>query len=752
MTFLNKTRTETFLCLCLKSKKTIDSLKLSIMKHFVSLFVWLFFCVVHGNASMTFVHPGAVNSKHDLDFVKAKIKAGEQPWKDAFNEMKSFATGGVSPLEYIDPRDNTQSNISKVEGRKAYANALCWYYTDDTAYAKQAIAVLNAWSTFKGITGIDDQKMLHAGWIGALFGPAAEIMRGYSKWDTADIRKVVAMFKRAYYPLLNTASTWNGNVDLTQIDALMNIAVFCEDETEFKIGLNRLKARNPAYFYLESDNTISRSISGSNYPYSWGFWNASTNITDLPTLWEDGLTQESCRDNNHHSQFALASALHAAEVAWNQGIDVYHDNMQRYTTAMELMAVQCLTGTMQGTCKNNVTASDLFDTWEVGYNHYHNRLGIKLPKTEQLIKERLRTEGMSEWNIFFESLTHSDIVDSIAIDSPTVILTQPRSIALAKGASTTLSVSVFGRRPLSYQWKKNDVIIPNEKSETLALTNISNSDSANYQVVITNTHDTIESSIAHVSIVEKKPYKSSAIAIPGRLETENFDIGGEQISYHDIEYTNQGSAYRQNEGVDIEALTDNGNVDYAVAYTVAGEWLSYTIQVAKTANYFLTFRVASTSNGSSIGLDVDGDSLLSKVSIPKTNGFAYWKDVNIKNIPLTAGTHTMRLNIKTGGCSINYIDFNEKDPTVFAELIGLHYFDISPNPCTNFVTLRYDTNEEYTISVTNILGEKIINSLPLHTNTENEINETLSQQNAGLYIFSISKNGSFLESKIVLKQ
>ena len=722
------------------------------MKHFVSLFVWLFFCVVHANASMTFVHPGAVNSKHDLDFVKAKIKAGEQPWKDAFNEMKGFATGGVSPLEYIDPRNMGNSNTSKVEARKAYANALCWYYTDDTTYAKQAIAVLNAWSTFKGFTGTDDQKMLHAGWIGALFGPAAEIMRGYSKWDTADIRKVVAMFKRAYYPQLNTASTWNGNVDLTQIDALMNIAVFCEDETVFKMGLDRLKARNTAYFYLESDNQSSRSIAGSNYPYSWGFWNPSTNITDLPTLWENGLTQESCRDNNHHSQFALASAMHAAEVAWNQGIDVYHDNLQRYTSAMELMAVQCLTGTMQGTCKNNVTVTELFDTWEVGYNHYHNRLGITLPKTEQLIKKRIRTEGSSEWNIFFETLTHGDIVDSISIDSPTVILSQPKSIALAKGASTTLSVSAFGGRPLSYQWKKNGVIIPNEKSETLTLKNIANSDSAAYRVVITNTRDTIESSIAQVSIVDKKPYKSSPIAIPGRLEAENFDIGGEQISYHDQEYTNQGSSYRQNEGVDIEALTDNGNVDYAVAYTVAGEWLSYTINVAKSINYFLTFRVASTSTGCNIGLDVDGDSLLSNISIPKTNSFAYWKDVNIKNIPLTAGTHNLRLNVKSGGFSINYIDFKDSDPTVLTEISGISYFDVSPNPCSNVVFLKHNLNEEYTISVTNILGERIIHSLPLQANTENIINETLNQQNAGLYIFSISKNGSFLESKIVLKQ
>ena len=80
-----------------------------------------------------------------------------------------------------------------------------------------AIDVLNAWSEFQGFTGGSDQDKLQAGWIGALFGPAAEIMRGYSGWDADDIAKLQVMFERAFYPQLNTASRWNGNVDLTQI-------------------------------------------------------------------------------------------------------------------------------------------------------------------------------------------------------------------------------------------------------------------------------------------------------------------------------------------------------------------------------------------------------------------------------------------------------------------------------------------------------------------------------------------------------
>ena len=105
----------------------------------------------------------------------------------------------------------------------------------------------------------------------------------------------------------------------------------------------------------------------------------------------------------------MASALHAAEMAWNQGIDLYTPNADRFTAVMELMATQILTGEMQGTCDDNNTTSDLYATWEIGYNHYHNRKGRDLPNTEKLIIEQVRIKGESDWNIFYETLTHANI-------------------------------------------------------------------------------------------------------------------------------------------------------------------------------------------------------------------------------------------------------------------------------------------------------------------------------------------------------
>jgi 5,10-methylenetetrahydrofolate reductase len=48
------------------------------MKNLPALFVAMGLWSVSASA-MTFVHPGALNSKAELDFVKAKIQAGAQP-------------------------------------------------------------------------------------------------------------------------------------------------------------------------------------------------------------------------------------------------------------------------------------------------------------------------------------------------------------------------------------------------------------------------------------------------------------------------------------------------------------------------------------------------------------------------------------------------------------------------------------------------------------------------------------------------
>src|SRR5258708_37435118 len=101
--------------------------------------------------------------------------------------------------------------------------------------------------------------------------------------------------------------------------------------------------------------------------------------------------------------------------------------------------------------------------------------------------------------------------------------------------------------------------------------------------------------------VDGNPYAGTPWAVPGKIEVENYNSGGEGIAYHDIDATNNGTQYRT-DGVDIEATTDTG-AGYDVGWTATGEWLKYTVNITTTGTYSLAFRVASPNIGSTFHME-----------------------------------------------------------------------------------------------------------------------------------------------------
>src|SRR5262249_8606076 len=73
------------------------------------------------------------------------------------------------------------------------------------------------------------------------------------------------------------------------------------------------------------------------------------------------------------------------------------------------------------------------------------------------------------------------------------------------------------------------------------------------------------------------PFGGTPRAIPGIVEAEEFDDGGEGIAYHDTTAGNKGGAFRATD-VDIESTTDAGG-GFDVGWTRPGEWLQYTVNV-----------------------------------------------------------------------------------------------------------------------------------------------------------------------------
>ena len=169
--------------------------------------------------------------------------------------------------------------------------------------------------------------------------------------------------------------------------------------------------------------------------------------------------------------------------------------------------------------------------------------------------------------------------------------------------------------------------------------------------------------------VPRKPFKGEALAIPGKIEMEDFDINGvgqgnttyneNDTDDHGAE-SNGGKSYREGTGVDIYKKADG----YIVGYNQAGEWLEYTVKVASTGTYVMNASVASANSTSSFKLSMDGKDITEELAVPQaTSGEDNYDEYNVvkADVSLTEGEHILRFTVTGDWMDIDYIDFCEKD-------------------------------------------------------------------------------------------
>jgi chitinase len=153
--------------------------------------------------------------------------------------------------------------------------------------------------------------------------------------------------------------------------------------------------------------------------------------------------------------------------------------------------------------------------------------------------------------------------------------------------------------------------------------------------------------------VKQGPYGGVVTSLPGRLEAERYDVGGQGVAYNDVTSGNSGNAFRTDD-VDIEPCTEGG---YNLGYTVNGEWLEYTVNFTSAGLYKLDARVAAMAAGQSFTIEIPG-SATTTVNVPNTGNWQGWQTVTINNLNVTAGEKIIRINLK-GEFNLNYIDFTK---------------------------------------------------------------------------------------------
>jgi len=161
-----------------------------------------------------------------------------------------------------------------------------------------------------------------------------------------------------------------------------------------------------------------------------------------------------------------------------------------------------------------------------------------------------------------------------------------------------------------------------------------------------------------VDTVPQTPYKG-VIAIPGTVEAENYDVGGQNQSYYDSDTGNQGNVYRQDD-VDIVTLANNG---YAVGYGMAGEWLEYTVNVSTTGVYDFEALTASGVDGSSFRLFIDNKPVTDTVKITNGGDWDTYNTVSGKTTEIAAGSHVLKLAITGNYANVDKLIFTKNGGT-----------------------------------------------------------------------------------------
>jgi len=156
-------------------------------------------------------------------------------------------------------------------------------------------------------------------------------------------------------------------------------------------------------------------------------------------------------------------------------------------------------------------------------------------------------------------------------------------------------------------------------------------------------------------VCETKQAAFKLNTIPGTIEAEDFDNGCIGDAYYDTDEINQGGQYRTNTGVDIEVCSAGG---YNVGWTKTGEWLAYTVKVSKSADYQVTFYVASANDNAKAHLECDGKDITGVIEIPNTGAYQKW-DVLKKTIKLETGEHLLKIVIDADGLNLDKMVFEE---------------------------------------------------------------------------------------------
>jgi beta-glucosidase len=158
------------------------------------------------------------------------------------------------------------------------------------------------------------------------------------------------------------------------------------------------------------------------------------------------------------------------------------------------------------------------------------------------------------------------------------------------------------------------------------------------------------------------PFGGTPAPVPGTVQVANYDTGGPGVAYNVTAANGSANSYRS-DGVDLETTADTQDTSaaggaYDMGWTNPGQWFKYTVQVATTGTYTVSFRVASPY-GITDALhlaNAAGTNLSGAVAVPNTGGYETWATVTA-SVTLAAGAQTLTVDQDSNGFNFHYLAF-----------------------------------------------------------------------------------------------
>lgn len=261
---------------------------------FVIMAVWMALSVAQ--AGRIFTHPGALVSNTEIANMKRHIEAKEQPWLSEWNAL----VGAYGDANYT-AAGNTEiggsgGNRQRAcrDAQAAFFNALIWRIRGTEANARCAANILSAWGN-KCVSAKEELFQFPC----LDMCTAAEFLRNedgtfYSGWTEANRTKFLAMVRNVFVPSLRSGSnyalpSWSGPATA----GLMAAGILLDDESIYEEALG---------YVMDTNSTKAASI--------------YKGIKDGGQIWEMG------RDNVH-AMLYVDDVVQMAQMAWNQGDDLY---------------------------------------------------------------------------------------------------------------------------------------------------------------------------------------------------------------------------------------------------------------------------------------------------------------------------------------------------------------------------------------------------------------------------------------------